>query len=287
VLPIIPNISQGAVLQMSAMGTYSDGNKKDITSLPGLVWSSGTAGVVTVGSSGIAAGVASGTSLLTATVGAVSGSTTATVPATAPVQTTVTLSPIADNTVMSSSLVDRENSVYPTTAMMTNPAIAVGCAWYYSPAIGYAPERMDASCSRAMVKFDLAGLAGKTIQSATLQLQTSIYGVGFVPRQWHVRALASSWSGSTVTWTSSKFFMHYVYSETTHNPPVYSGQTFNLDQTNTVRNWVAGSYANNGYEFGLTSLLYPQIYDISLDQFEFHSSEDSGGRGPKLIVTYQ
>lgn len=54
-----------------------------------------------------------------------------------------------------------------------------------------------------------------------------------------------------------------------------------------MRNWVAGSYQNNGFEFVLGNYLIPNMYDISLDQFEFHSSEDSGGRGPKLIVTYQ
>jgi hypothetical protein len=137
------------------------------------------------------------------------------------------------------------------------------------------------------VQFNLGSLAGKTIISAALQLQTFSYGVGYNPRQWHVYALSSGWSGNTVTWNIASNLLHYTYSETTHNPPTYSNQIFTIDETNTVRNWVSGAYANDGFAFGLNNLLFPDPYAISLDAFEFFSREDSGGRGPKLIVTYQ
>jgi hypothetical protein len=137
------------------------------------------------------------------------------------------------------------------------------------------------------VQFNLSSLAGKTIISAALQLQTSSYGVGYNPRQWHVHALSSGWSGNTVTWNIASNFLHYTYSETTHNPPIYSNQLFTIDETNTVRNWVSGAYLNDGFALGQSDLSFPNPYAVSIDAFEFFSREDSSGRGPKLIVTYQ
>ena len=185
---------------------------------------------------------------------------------------------------MYSSLVpSRRTTVYSTVAMLSNPAVAVGCAWYYSLVL----HQMDASCSEAKLKFNLAALAGKTIVSATLRLQASSVGVGIVPRQWYVQASITPWSGTTVTWDNSRYSLYYTYSRSVHNPPAYIGQIIDIDQTDTVRNWVAGTYQNNGLEFVLSDYSIPNMYDISLDQFEFHSSEDVGGRGPRLLVTYQ
>ncbi|MDO8990763.1 MAG: Ig-like domain-containing protein [Sideroxyarcus sp.] len=295
IIPAAPSVAAGSTLQLTATGTYIDGSMKDITNL--LQWSSGNTNAVTVdnaSSKGRVAGVAGGSAVIQAvavlpasepTVAA--ATTTVTVPGSAPVQNVLNASPVEDNTVMYSSLVPaRQTMVYGYSAMFDAPpvpAVAVGCAWYYSLVLA----QMDASCSEARLKFNLAALAGKTVVSATLRLQASSVGVGIVPRQWYVRALASSWSGASVTWDNSRTSQYYVYSQSVHNPPALIGQTIEIDQTNTVRNWVAGTYQNNGFEFVLNNYLLPNMYDISLDQFEFHSSEDSGGRGPKLIVTYQ
>ncbi|MGV8933744.1 MAG: DNRLRE domain-containing protein [Gallionellaceae bacterium] len=296
IIPAAPSVAAGTALQLTAMGTYIDGTKKNIASL--LQWSSGNTAAVNVDNAAIkgrVSGVAAGSVTITATA-IVLGSdppvtpatTTVTVPGSAPLQTTLNALPSDDNTVMYSSLVAaRQTTVYQTVAMLTNPAIAVGCAWYYSPAIGFAPERMDASCSEARLKFNLAALAGKTIISATLRLQTSSVGVGIVPRQWIVRALASSWSGASLTWVNSRGSQYYVYSQSNHNAPASIGQVIDIDQTDTVRNWVAGTYQNYGLEFVLSNYLLPNINTISLDQFEFHSSEDVSGREPRLSVTYQ
>jgi hypothetical protein len=69
--------------------------------------------------------------------------------------------------------------------------------------------------------------------------------------------------------------------------PTLIGQVYNLDQTATVRNWVSGAYANHGFAMGLSREQLRGCSCISLDHFEFHSREDAGGRGPKLVVTYQ
>lgn len=296
IVPTTPTVAAGGTLQLTAMGTYNDFTQKNITAL--LQWSSGNTTAATVdnaSSKGRVTGVAGGSAVITATPLLPGGhppvaaaTSTVTVPASAPAQTNGSLTAVTDNTLMYSSItISRQSTVYQTTAMFSTPAIAVGCAWYWSPPIGYAPERMDASCSEAMVKFDLAALSGKTVTSAKLRLQASVVGVGVVARQWRVRAVAEPWSGSTATWNSSADPLYYIYSQSTHNPPTAVGQIIEIDLTDVVQNWVANTHPNYGLNFQLVSYLLPNINEISLDQFEFYSSEDSGGRGPKLLVNYQ
>lgn len=282
VLPATPTIAAGAQLQMTAMGTYSDGSQQNITTLAGLAWTSGTPGAVTINAAGMATGVATGSSLLTASAAGKTGSTTATVPAIVPPPpTTVTLYPVNDNTIGSSSLnTAYENTVYQYEYWFASPGIGMGC----NLMIGLAGTQ-EISCARGLLKFNLASLAGKTIQSATLSLTTSAYGIGYYQDQWYIAASASPWSGSTVTWINYGALI-YPASTSYQNPPIYVGQIFNLDQTATVRNWVSGSYANNGFAMALTTEGHLCNCN-SLDIFEFHSSEDAGGRGPKLTVTYQ
>jgi uncharacterized protein YjdB len=280
VTPASPSFGQGTTLQLTATGTYSNGLSKDITS--SVTWNTNLPGIASVNSSsGLATGVAAGSATITASFG-ITGATTVTVTATVPPQTTVTLLPIADNTIKTGfTLTTLANSIYP------NNSLAVGCIWNAVPALIYSPAFQDFICYGSLVQFNLSSLAGKTIISAALQLQTSSYGVGFNPRQWYVHALSTGWSGNTVTWNIARNFLHYTYSQTTHNPPIYSNQLFTIDETNTVRNWVSGAYANDGFEFGQSDLSFPNPFAVSIDAFEFFSREDNGGRGPKLIVTYQ
>ena len=60
-----------------ATGTYSDGSTAVLTST--VTWTSGTVGVATINSSGLAAGVSAGTSVITATLGAVNGTANLTI----------------------------------------------------------------------------------------------------------------------------------------------------------------------------------------------------------------
>ena len=285
VLPATPTIAAGAQLQMMATGTYSDGSQRDITTLAGLAWTSGTPGAVTINAAGMATGVATGSSLLTASAAGKTGSTTATVPAIVPPPpTTVTLYPVNDNTIGSSGLdAAYENTVYQYQYWFTGiPGIGMGCNQYIVVLSGF----QFIHCARGLIKFNLASLAGRTIQSATLSLTTSAYGIGSYQDQWYVAASASPWSGSTVTWINYGDLV-YNASVSYQIPPTYVGQIFNLDQTATVRNWVSGSYANNGFAMALTQEQLRMCGCNSLDVFEFHSSEDTGGRGPRLTVTYQ
>lgn len=91
-------VDVGATQNLKAVGTYSDGTLKDITS--SVAWSSGTPSVATV-NGGVVSGVATGTASITATSGSLHASVAVGVPASALVSITVnppnpTLNPYAD-----------------------------------------------------------------------------------------------------------------------------------------------------------------------------------------------
>lgn len=197
--------------------------------------------------------------------------------------TTITLAPTHDNTIGSSSLsAAAENAVHPVNYWFATPGIGMGCNHVFVAGTGV----QHLSCARGLIRFDLAALAGKTVQSATLKLTTSASGIGSYRDPWYVAASASPWAGASVTWINYGD-QTYVASIGTFNPPTQVGQVFNLDQTATVRAWLSGAYVNNGFALALSREQLRACHCNSLDAFEFHSNEDAGGRGPKLIVTYQ
>ncbi len=80
VTPADPTIVQGATLQFTATGTFSDSSTQDLTN--SVTWSSDTSSVATITAGpggGLATGIGTGTSLITATSDSISGSTTLTV----------------------------------------------------------------------------------------------------------------------------------------------------------------------------------------------------------------
>ena len=165
----------------------------------------------------------------------------------------------------------------------------MGCVQLY----GVITLEQNISCARGLVKFNLAALAGKTIQSATLSLTASAHGVtsgpgvGRYPDPWYVAASASPWAGNTVTWQNYGNLV-YTASVINQNAPTSVGQVFNTDQTVTVRNWLSGAYANNGFAMALQQEQLRLCACDSLDAFEFFSNEDpTVARRPRLTVTYQ
>lgn len=290
IAPATVSLAAGTSLQLSATGTFQDGSQKDITNT--LTWSSNNLGVATVVSnSGLVTGVAGGTAtisvnaLLPAANPIISLPTmTVTVPASAPMQSTAAQPLVWDNTISDSSLhADWKTTTYAVNAFHNN-SIAVGCYWYlmYNPIAQM--QVQEYSCAQSLVKFDVSALAGKTVMSATLKLTTGVTGVGTVPRSWYVHALAAPWSGTSVTWKNAPS-TYYVASASNWNPPTSVGQIYNIDVTNTVRNWVSGAWPNNGFSMGINDVSFP--YQISLDAFEFYSSEAGAAYGPQLIVVAQ
>ena len=79
VTPANPSIANGLTAQFIATGAYSDGTTYNITSF--VTWASGSTGVSTISSSGLATSAAPGTAVITATLDSISGNTTLTVTA--------------------------------------------------------------------------------------------------------------------------------------------------------------------------------------------------------------
>jgi len=161
-----------------------------------------------------------------------------------------------------------------------NADLSVGANWLYSTLTGIQDFLIGAS----LVRFNVASLSGKTIDSATLELEVSYTGVGYYPRQWCVRAMATSWSPTTVTWNVIESSQYYTGSQINQNPPTYGGQIYDINVKTIVQNWASGAWSNYGLFF--TSLDYTFPYATSYDAFAFYSLEDGGQGWPKLIVTY-
>jgi plastocyanin/uncharacterized protein YjdB len=89
VAPPGPSIPNGETQAFTASGMYSDGSTQDLTSQ--VAWSSGTIGVATINTAGLATAVSQGTSVIMAMLNGVTGTTTLTVGA--PVVQSITVAP--------------------------------------------------------------------------------------------------------------------------------------------------------------------------------------------------
>jgi uncharacterized protein YjdB len=81
ITPATPSIPISGIQQFTATATYSDGLSHNVTTAPGIAWSSADTGKATISATGMATGVANGTSVITAAIGGKSATTTLTVTA--------------------------------------------------------------------------------------------------------------------------------------------------------------------------------------------------------------
>lgn len=93
VTPAAPSIVRGSTQQLTATGFYSDGSSKNITS--SVQWTSASAGVASVSSSGLVTALAPGTSTITASFGSISGSASLAVTTPAPTLVSISITPAA------------------------------------------------------------------------------------------------------------------------------------------------------------------------------------------------
>jgi List-Bact-rpt repeat protein len=189
-------------------------------------------------------------------------------------QQSVTFKPQYDNVVE----INSQDSRVANTVIQTGP-LYVDCNWIYDAFLNI----QDFVCAQSLMRFDLSSLAGKTIINATLTLTVDQIGIG--SSDWHVRALASSWSPTTVTWSIADKLSYYIASPIVLNPPSYAGQVLNIDLTQYVKNWANQTWINDGIIFGSENYTFP--YATLLGVFQFYSLEDPGKAWPVLTVTYQ
>jgi hypothetical protein len=129
-----------------------------------------------------------------------------------------------------------------------------------------------------LVKFNVTSLAGMTIDSATLNLETNTAPVGLYPQNFQIAAVATSWNASTVTWNLMANFQYYTSSWQTYAYPTYAGRTYSIDLTATVQNWASGVYTNNGLGFLSENYGYYPGNITSFDAYDFYI--------PTLTVIY-
>jgi trimeric autotransporter adhesin len=110
VTPVTPSIEEGGTEQMTATGTYDDGNSKNITG--SVSWSSGNAAVFTVSDRGLITANHAGSASIKATSATISGSTTVCV--TVGNLSSITITP-TDATITSS-----ETQQYTATGTLDN-----------------------------------------------------------------------------------------------------------------------------------------------------------------------
>jgi uncharacterized protein YjdB len=72
VTPANPTVAVGGTQQFQAIGNYTDGSSKDVTS--SATWSSSAKKVASIEAAGLAKGLAPGAATITAKMGSVSGS---------------------------------------------------------------------------------------------------------------------------------------------------------------------------------------------------------------------
>jgi len=191
------------------------------------------------------------------------------------VNTSITLSPIADNLVSVNS-----NDAAIANTVFESADLVVGCNW------GMDSSVQTFVCWKSLVIFDVTTLSGKTIDSATLRLTTKDPGIGSFPRPWQILAIESVWFPSAVTWNMvSQFQYSPDHRIDILDPPTITGQVINLDVKGIVQAWANGTIFNNGMLVHVSNSDPPN--DISNDAFAFYSLEHTSDlERPRLIVTY-
>ena len=181
---------------------------------------------------------------------------------------TVTLAAVASNCVSSFNL---DPAVANTVTPNCYPTVGIwsmsNSGGDYSNTIAYA----------SAVQFNTSSLSGKTIESATLNLEARSPPVGYYQRNFRIGAIASSWSASTLTWNKMKSFAYQPASWMSFSHPIFSGQDYPINLKAIVQNWANGTYSN--YGIGFESVDYTMLWNWdSLDQYDFYI--------PTLTVTY-
>jgi len=159
--PQSPNIQQGSVLQMSAIGTYDDGSTKTLTS--GVFWSSSDSGVAPISAGGLVSAAASGTATITASAGAVSGTSVV----------TVTLNNVTALTLSPTSLTIQKGNMGSiqafATAGGTQVDVSATVTWQITDSSGNIPSTINitSGTSPAIVTVNSSATSGSYTITAT------------------------------------------------------------------------------------------------------------------------
>ncbi|WP_130650690.1 DNRLRE domain-containing protein [Egicoccus halophilus] len=137
------------------------------------------------------------------------------------------------------------------------------------------------SRARTLIQFDPAPLAGKDVESASLQLY-NFHSWSCTARQVNVRRLSAPFNSST-TWSNQPASPSTVYASASfargHSSACAAGWA-SFDVTDRVRQWVNGETNN-----GLMLLAADETDNAGWKKF-YSSEHATGSQRPKLTVTY-
>ncbi|MFT3913075.1 MAG: fibronectin type III domain-containing protein [Anaeromyxobacteraceae bacterium] len=156
---------------------------------------------------------------------------------------------------------------------------AVGC--FFSWTVGPGGQGLHHNCAGTALRFDTAALAGKTVVSAALVM----WPCGLAPHpvddaRYQVWALASAWNPATVTFRT----LPQIYAAGSWwvpAPTAAGAQAW--DVTTIVKNWVSGTWAQNGLYVGQSPIVdriptwNDQQWDYQDQTTPYCSLEKNGG----------
>lgn len=169
ITPADPNLALGTTLQLSAMGTFSDASKLDLTST--VTWSSSDLAVATITAAGEIHTVSAGTATITASDGSVSGTTHLTVSpaiissvAVTPIMATVVAGDTQQLRAMA-TLTDGTMRDVTNTAMWTTSAATIATV----SATGLVQSLTMGSVTITATSADVNGSAAITVAASVLR----------------------------------------------------------------------------------------------------------------------
>ena len=148
--------------------------------------------------------------------------------------------------------------------------------------------QQHANCKQSLLQFNLAALAGKTIDSATLRLtasQVPTPSTAYSPRNWFIGTATQAW-GSGVTWNTTPGY--YLATAIELSPPTAINQVATVNLTAMVQAWTNGSLPNYGLQLAIGNYNLPNPLGNSWDTFYLYSTEEpTVSLRPTLTITYR
>ncbi|MFO0585737.1 MAG: fibronectin type III domain-containing protein [Anaeromyxobacter sp.] len=174
-----------------------------------------------------------------------------------------------------------ESTAVPSNELIntSNDHDAVGC--FFSWTVGPGGQALHHNCAGTALRFDTSALAGKTVVSAGLVM----WPCGLAPHpvndaRYQVWALASAWNPATVTFRT----LPQIYTAGSWwvpAPTAAGAQAW--DVTTIVKNWVSGTWAQNGLYVGQSPIVdriptwNNQQWDFQDQTTPYCSLEKNGG----------
>jgi hypothetical protein len=162
--------------------------------------------------------------------------------------------------------------------------------WNYFDA-EYPPYGRDWSGFAAALKFDVSGIAGRTVTKATLRLY--VYRASRdskIAPLIKVNALSGNWDPDKLSWNVLQGISYHTSSEAQVPTPAATGPR-DWDVTGIVRNWASGTWTNYGLKLSVdryTDPGYVSWASISLCATGGVGNIDSPEcQRPQLIIEYQ